>query len=184
MKILNLWQNFKDAFSEACLKHHLDGLAKAWLSSDDRTTFYVTTILPEVADKMGLKMRKELFKVDAAFCETSQSGHDVPLIFVESENNASSAIHEMRKLSSLNAPCRVLLVCCEWSSDLWGHSGRQDELLKIWNEIVKSHSEIWKINGTIGVINVEWGGVLRLTAASWNEHGEMFEMPIKILELT
>jgi hypothetical protein len=184
MNSTTLWQDFKHLFSEACDKHHLDGLTKAWCSSGDRTTFYVNTIFPEIAEKMNLKLRRELFKVDAAFCKVSDSGYDVPLIFIESENDASSATHEMRKLSSLNSPCRVLIVCCEWSSDLWGHSGRQDELIKIWSAIVKSHSDLGNLNGTIGIINVEWGEFLRLTAASWNEEGEMPELPHVILQLT
>jgi hypothetical protein len=179
----NLWQDFKMYFAASCDKHHLDGLERAWRSGGDRTTFYVNTIFPEVADQMNLTLRRELFKVDAALCKTSDTGHYVPHIFIESENNADTATYEMWKLASLNSPCRILIVCCEWSSDLWGHSGRQDELLKSWSKIIKAHSDLWKLNGVIGIINVEWGEVLRLTSTAWNENGQMIETPQIILEL-
>lgn len=180
---IQLWESFKSLFAEECRTHFPGALTAAWSSSGDRTKFYVQTIFPEIARQLNLKVRHELFKVDTAICRTSTTGHDVPLIFIESENNAGSATHEMWKLCSLNSPCRILIVCCEWSPDMWHPYGRQDSLLEQWTKIVKSHAEVWKLNGIIGIINAESGSVFRLTSAAWDEDGNLFEGPNKLLEL-
>jgi hypothetical protein len=178
-----LWKEFKTHFGKSCEIHSKDALLKAWCSQGDRTNFYSKTVLPEIAALMGLTMRTELFKVDAAFCKASSLNYDVPIIFIESENNAATATHEIKKLCSLNAPCRILITCCEWSPDLWKHGGRQDYLINEWSHIIESQAEVWKNDGILGAINAESGDVFRVTNFAWDSSGVLIEKPSTLLEM-
>ena len=182
---IELWNEFKKLFANECESRFPDDLKQVWTTASKRTEFYVNTVFPKIAINLGLEVRKELFKVDVALCQVSNTGHNVPLVFIESENNAPTATHEIWKLASLNAPCRILIVCCEWSPDLWRYS-KQDILMGEWEKIIKSHAEVWKLNGIIGIINAEFAlsnSVFRLTSAAWDEEGSLFERPTKLLEM-
>jgi hypothetical protein len=130
---IDLWAEFKTYFVQSLEKYKNNELKKAWQSSGNRTQFYTKKFFVEIAAKMGLSLKLELFKVYAAFYTNNLIDKEVPLIFVESENDAASATHELTKLLSINAPCKILIVCCEWSNDMW-KSGRQCELQNHWQE--------------------------------------------------
>jgi hypothetical protein len=90
----------------------------AWSSAKARTCLYKEMLAP-LATNLGtlieekLEAGSELFKVDFAICQNSND-IKVPLIFIESENNAFSAEHEIRKLVNLAAPLRVLITVIQW----------------------------------------------------------------------
>ena len=176
---IQIWKTFKVQFEAHLRSNHPHGIKSAWRSMKCRTQFYINTIFPAIAAHFNWEHQRELFKVDYAFYKLSSSGDKVPVVFIESENDAGTATHELRKLLSLNAPCRILIVCCEWSTDLW-KPGRQDTLMAEWSKLVASHAEVWKINGVIGVINAESGRVFRISTAAWNEAGKLIE-PVNIL---
>jgi hypothetical protein len=142
-----LWFRFRDAFMTAVSAMETEQLTAAWASQTARTIFYRDSILKSVP---------ELFKVDFVMATQSSSGLQVPVIFIESENIAISASHEVCKLSALAVPLRVLITVVEWS-DLWTTGGRRKILLPQWQSIVRAHAEIWPHPGWLGIVIGEWG---------------------------
>ncbi|MCL2525401.1 MAG: hypothetical protein FWF20_11915 [Betaproteobacteria bacterium] len=183
--LVEYWKQFKDNFQSELEATLPDTFNQAWKSSDSRTTFYREYLLPKVAVRMNLKRCNELFKVDYAFCKSDSFGNQVPLVFIESENNAFSATHEVRKLCSLAAPLKVLITCVEWSDEPgeWPNGGHRTNLMKNWANIISGHSQIWPQPCVYGVIVAErWKKRLRYyseglssSGASVDAHGVLFE---------
>lgn len=157
--LTDYWIRFRDAFArqiEASSDAELDA---AWRSQTSRTRFYCDRVLPQVAEEMALQKRTELFKVDVALC-MQHDGRDVPLIFVESENLASTADHEVWKLCSLAAPLKVLISCAEWCDEpgYWPHGGHKRERLDEWVRIIRAHNAVWPQPCVYGLIVGERNG--------------------------
>jgi hypothetical protein len=84
-----------------------------------------------------LETGNELFKVDFAISRNSD-GVNVPIIFIESENNMDSADHEVRKLVNLAAPLRVLITVAQWDeSGIWDGrgGGHRSSRLSRWGRV-------------------------------------------------
>jgi hypothetical protein len=111
-----LWNDFLKYFELELRNTPLAHLVWAWKSAANRTKSYRDCLLPKIAERMSLTARYELFRVDSSFCVEHDDSVWVPIVHVESENNAASATHEVAKLSALNAPLNVLIVCDEWST--------------------------------------------------------------------
>jgi len=151
------WKKFRDSLKGNLEAANQAALKNAWNSQPERTEFYTRKLLPKVAEDLGLYCTTELFKVDFALCAKSTSGHMVPLIFIESENDACSATHEMWKLCSLSAPLKVLISCIEWCEDpgYWppfGIKGEKSRLLLDWKSIIKAHNEVWPQPCVYGIV--------------------------------
>ena len=176
-----LWDSFKEGFITQIRLAGEVALTEAWQSSSGRTGFYCDKLLPDVAKQMGLELRTELFRVDASLCKLHQTTKQhVPLIFIESENYAHTASHEMHKLCCLSSPVRVLITCTEWGENIWEHQGTKDTLLKEWGAIIKSYADIWPQNGVLGLIVAEWSDKLSLYISAWNSNGEIHKVEEQI----
>jgi hypothetical protein len=180
--LINYWIQFRDQFSAILSSVPDQNLKEAWSSSSARTKFYTNDLFPQLAKKLELGYTTELFKVDFALCAESSSGKKVPLIFIESENDASTAEHEMWKLCSLSAPLKVLVVCHEWSEepDFWPHGGHKSKSLQKWSDIIKAHNEVWPQPSIYGVIIAEWHKTLRFYSIGFGSNGNELD-PHKIL---
>ncbi|MBA2271246.1 MAG: response regulator [Chthoniobacterales bacterium] len=110
-----------------------------------------------MASALGFGFQAELFKVDFAMW-TRDATTPVPVVFIESENFATSADHEMRKLTCIAAPLRVLMVPVEWdeSEGVWASGGLRRQLLTQWQHIVRSYNQVWPRQGVCGVVIGEW----------------------------
>ncbi len=180
------WRCFREQFSAQLQGTEKLVLQTAWSSSAERTSFYSNTLLPRVADALNLAVKTELFKVDVALCAKSSTGHDVPLIFVESENNAFTATHEVSKLCCLSAPLRVLITCVEWNEtpDFWPSGGTRARLLSEWQDIMRAHCQFWPQPGVIGILVGEWGtdNKLRFYAMAIGNNGDTCESESIVFE--
>lgn len=150
MPLTLFWKQFRKFFIAALEECSNDEFQTAWNSVANRTDFYKSRLIPSVARNLELVQRHELFKVDIALCKKSTQGHDVPMAFIESENFADSAHHEMWKLCSLASPLKVLITCAEWGEH-WKNSKKTD-LLARWQPIIKSHNEVWPHPSVYGIV--------------------------------
>ena len=174
--LLAYWTQFKHA-----LIHELDSLddsvlSNAWKSASNRTALYDQSVIQNVAKQMELEFVKEDFKIDYTLCKNVDN-YMVPLIFIESENDARSADHEIRKLSCMNAPLKVLIICTEWSdeSGFWSHGGEKRRLSEQWAKQIKAHGSVWASNSITAVVIAEWKDELRYYSFVCNSNGEMIE---------
>lgn len=108
-----LWDKFRDALEQKLKAEDKNGLETAWDSITERTDFYYK-IIPQIADDLKLEYKEELFTVDFALCEKSTSGHFVPRIFIESENEPRKiAYNELYKLCILSSPLKIIISCAQ-----------------------------------------------------------------------
>lgn len=89
---------------------------------------------------------------------------------------------EIGKLCSLNAPLKVLFVCCEWNPKLWAHGGMKDKYLNIWSNIIKTYSDNIGLLGTHGLIVAEKSDKFRFYASVWDETSSTFVNEIDITD--
>jgi hypothetical protein len=158
---LDLWEHFIREFRSTIAEASEERLSLAWSSAKTRTSFYEEMLAP-LATRLGavieqnLDTRSELFKVDFAICLNSY-GIKVPIIFIESENNAFSAEHEVRKLVNLAAPLRVLITVIQWDeeSGVWDKAYKST-LLPRWEKIICQHQTVWPRPGVLGILVGEW----------------------------
>lgn len=177
MPLMNFWKEFLSSFSESLHSTPLETFSKAWESSRNRTELYEGALLRAVAEKMGLLFKSEEFKVDYTLCVQGVDGYQVPAVFVESENVALSAHHEIRKLCCLHAPLKVLIVCAEWSNDtnVWKHGGYKNKLIQQWSKQIREHNKVWPSPCITGVIVAEWHESLRYYAFAFDHLGEIVD---------
>ena len=180
--ITDFWKKFLSGFA-AELEGISDGeFMSAWTSSSARTSLYEDRVLGNVAQRMDLGLKKEEFKVDYTLCKEGERGYEVPLVYVESENVATSAHHEIRKLCCLHAPLKVLIVCAEWS-DEWSHRGLKKDLLPKWRHQIISHNKEWPAPCITGIIVAEWQEEkLRYYALALDHFGEVVDSEKVFLE--
>ena len=151
-----LWFCFRDSLVDTLNRVDKQQLIDGWDSQTARTSFYRDYVLKNVAQDLNLVVRSELFKVDFVMAAQSSSGLQIPVIFIASENIATSASHEVCKLAILAVPLRVLVTVVEWS-DLCPSGGLRKILLPQWQSIMRAHAEIWPHPGWLGVVVGEWG---------------------------
>jgi hypothetical protein len=161
---IDLWHHFLEKFSAAIVESDVSHLARVWSSHKGRTQFYGEMLRP-LAARLGtlveeeLETGNELFKVDFAISRTS-NGVTVPVVFIESENNAYSARHEIRKLVNLAAPLRVLITVAQWDeeSGIWVDrgGGHRSKLLPEWERVIREHQMVWPRAGVVGILVGEW----------------------------
>jgi hypothetical protein len=161
---VDLWRRFIETFSSEINKLPVGDLAKVWSSHPERTKFYRQT-LKQLATGLGalieeeLETGNELFKVDFAISRNSDDVQ-VPIIFIESENSAFSAHHEIRKLVNLAAPLKLLITVTQWDdeSPIWADRGgaHRSRLLSHWEKIIRQHQIVWPRPGVVGILVGEW----------------------------
>jgi hypothetical protein len=151
MPLMNFWKEFCDAFKNILGKKTFVQLDNAWASDGTRTNFYFPEVLCDVAKIMGMEYRAEVFTADAAFVRKGSGGTEVPMVWIESENDAGSAEHEVRKLCSLAGPLKILMICSEWD-ETWPHGGMRTKWIGKWQPIVKDYGEFWPLPSLFGII--------------------------------
>jgi hypothetical protein len=173
----HLWHSFVIEF-----KKHLDAasesdLKNAWSTHTNRTRFY-RKILSNVSQGLGFEIGPEEFTVDFVMW-TSGTEERVPLMFIESENSVTTAIHEIRKLACLTAPLRVLITVVEWDEipGVWKGGGMRSKLLSEWEAIIRRHNFVWPRVGLLGLIVGEWrpDDTLRFYANAFRASGALLK---------
>lgn len=173
-----LWDNFQTLLKEELEITSIEILDNAWQSSGSRTKFYFDDLLPKVAEKMQLTfMKEELFRVDAIFYKKTDNGYNVPKIFIESENNAETADLEIRKLCSLNAPLKVLMLCLEWTESI-----KEQLTTDHWNFIIRAFANEQQLIGHFGIIVAEKTDKFRFFSFAYNEQGEVYDIEKTLVE--
>ena len=93
--------------------------------------------MPSIAQKLNLIHGKEEFHVDYVMSKSTYSNFTIPQIFIESENDITSASHEIQKLASLNSPLRVLFtVFDDWENE---NDSKVFKFLREWQHIIREH---------------------------------------------
>jgi len=178
MALLEFWNNFQKSFVEQIDALSDSELTEAWKSSKNRTYMYERKTLGSVAQAMGMTYIKEKFKIDYTFCRKADDGEEVPLVFIESENNAFDAKHEMRKLCCLSSPLKVLITCVEWSDEegYWKRGGNRKKLTDEWSKIISSHNSIWPQAAVTGVLIAEKNNhTLRFYSLVYGPNGSLIK---------
>src|SRR6267143_324483 len=103
---VTIWNRFQEIFKSTAEDCAPLELMTAWKSQTNRTKF-VKTFLNQVASALGFTLERELWKVDFALSDVSEAESNVPVIFVESENDIRTVSREggeVRKLCCHSAP--------------------------------------------------------------------------------
>ena len=182
--LLSYWSEFKNALKAKLDDISSEKLFEAWREHGKRTNLYSNDLIPGIADRLNLIFEKEFCNVDYTLCVRS-GNHNVPLIFIESENNADSSSHEIRKLCSVCAPLKVLFTVVEWSDepDYWNHGGRKKEFIDKWNSIINEHTDVWAQPHIIGFVVGEGNGdVLRFYSFALSANGRLIDSEDIIME--
>ncbi|RYE23123.1 MAG: hypothetical protein EOP51_11520 [Sphingobacteriales bacterium] len=147
MKNEQLWNQFK-----LCLKEYIDGTSiesfnNAWISCSNRTLFYKKDMFPVIAMRMGLEYQvKEYLTVDATFYKKGNHKYQIPIVQIESENNIDSTENEIYKLCCLNAPLKILFICCDFDEH------KKHQLTEDWWSYILS--DFCKMNKLVGILGI------------------------------
>jgi len=168
----DLWNNFKQSLLEGIKETDVRAFEQAWKSCNDRTLFYFDILLPRVAQKLKLGFQKEKpFRIDGIFTIRGGQTNDVPIIYLESENNARSSYEEVYKLCCLNAPLKVLIVCTEWDDQIW----KEQVVYKYWHYIIEDFKDELSLTGYFAFIIAAWDETLKFHSYVFNENAELIE---------
>jgi hypothetical protein len=174
MKPMSLWDDYVSHLKLYLASAERGALVGAWERSANRTEFYRVIALRESARAMGYEFDCELYKVDFVMWKKVDA-QKVPVIFIESENDAMTATHEIRKLCCIAAPLRILITVVEWdeSKGVWLSGGYRSPLLAEWQSVVRAYNSVWPRPGLIGLIVGEWrpDNVLRFYANAIDPDG-------------
>lgn len=149
---MSLAKSFLGALRDSLLSCDGSRLVKAWPIKPKRTRLYAESTIPEVAKALRLTHLQEKFTVDHALVRLSINEHEVPQIYIESENDYRAATHEIRKLCSLNSPVRVLITATDkgFPPD---PSGGAYAKLREWQALIRSHhQENSQFNGVVVIV--------------------------------
>jgi len=75
----------------------------------DRKYFFNELVLPKVAHDLTYILKPEFLRVDYTLMKLGECEFNVPMVCIESENNFDSCYEEILKLSSINAPLKILI---------------------------------------------------------------------------
>lgn len=142
------WKRFEDVLLEQLKITPLNDFELFWPSLPTKTQFYKTKLLPKVANRLGYKFEPEFMLVDYRFLNSD----NVPVIFIESENNHESADRETDKLCAVSSPVKVLFLCCEW---VFGARVRE-KFLEVWKKRIATHHKYCELNAIYMIVVGEW----------------------------
>lgn len=166
-----LWTAFKNALIESIKETKQADFKKAWTSRYERTCFYFDSLLPKVADKLGLELEKEvLFRVDATFYKRGGQTTKVPVIFLESENDVRTSNHEIYKLCSLNSPLKILMICNDWNE-----ASKKIITDGYWDYIIEDFIDESSLMGYLAIIIAEWNEELKFYTYVYDNNGKVIE---------
>lgn len=163
-----LWAAFQSSFRSAVESIEVTRLAEIWATQKTRTAHYADEILKSVAKDLDLHFRREYLRVDYSMWDRHSSREETPVIFIESENIATSAEDEVKILCSVAAPLKVLITVAQWEDVIprWPTGGQRSNLMTRWRSIRSAYQSTWSDPGVFGVLVGESDndGVLRFHA--------------------
>lgn len=166
-----LWATFKNHLLESINEVDTSSFELAWKSKPERTRFYFDSLLPKVACKMNLDFKKEMkFRVDGTFFKKAGQTSEVPIILLESENDAFASHDEVHKLCLLNAPLKVLMICTDWNV-----ASKKILTEKYWGYIIEDFAEESSLTGYFAIIIREWNETLKFYTFVYDNFGKPIE---------
>ena len=168
---LELWSEYKQALTQQLEGAYPDALRNAWQSHDAQKNFYLRHLLPRMASQMQCRVGKHnVFSVDAELHRTTEQGYQVPIVFLDVVPDAFQSDDSIGKMCSLAAPIKVLITSARWSDDLWPQQGTErDALLRMWDDHLRAHVNVWPQMGIVAVLIGEWTHELRFSALAWDQ---------------
>ena len=178
--LVALWHRFRDGFVAGLQTSDAAEVLDAWASQTARTAWYRRSVLQRLADELDLDLRAEFLRVD--FSMWTREPDAVPVVFIESENLASTATDEVRKLCSVSAPLKVLLTCVEWGEH-WPGGGKRNELVARWQALARAHHRVWPQEHVLGICVAEiHDSTLRVYTLALDGRGDVIEESTCALE--
>jgi hypothetical protein len=180
MKFVELteWKNFEAALIHELKATPLAEFESIWIKSQKRTQFYKTKLLPKVATNLGYEFKAEFLLVDYSILNKDR----VPVIFIESEHSAESAVHETDKLCAVSSPVKVLFLCCPWTDEV------RNQFLPRWKERITTHHKYVDQKAVYMIVVGEWGrgkpkhdGILRYYIESFDIFGKQIIDPKELV---
>ncbi len=166
-----LWDNFKTAFKQMAKNFPVQVLEQSWLTKSDRTKLYFEILLPKIAMLLDLKFKTERpFRFDGIFFKQGSQNTEVPIVYIESENDAKSSHEEFYKLCCISAPLKVLFICNAWTA-----IDKEEITNGYWNYIIDDFAETNLLTGNICIIIAEWDETLKFYSHCFNDKGILFE---------
>ncbi|MBC7553764.1 MAG: hypothetical protein H7257_07275 [Taibaiella sp.] len=164
----DIWSQFLSALKSSVESENLDVLSSAWESVTNRTSYYKENLFPKISSCLGLEYtNKEFLTIDAAFYKRGSGNYPVPIVLIESENNASTTENEVYKLCFFNAPLKVLFICCDWDENI-----KLQFTKDYWDFILNDFTEVNKLAGVFAVIIAQWDeNGLRFNSFAYGENG-------------
>lgn len=124
------WPKIRKETEAELLNRPLSDFEKAWNGLEEKTVLN-NQIFRRVAERLEYEFGTEFLRCD--FVIKNRDG--IPVVFIESENNHTSAGHEIEKLCAVAAPVKILILSCEWSDS------EKEQYLPIWKDrIARQHS--------------------------------------------
>jgi hypothetical protein len=162
-----LWTAFQKSFCAAILSLEGSRLTEIWATQYSRTIFSADELLKGVAKDLDLDFKREHSRVAYSMWDRSD-GEPTPVVFVESEEQATCADQEVKTLCSLAAPLKVLITVGEWEDVIprWRNGGHRSTLVTRWRGIRSAYHKAWRDPGVFGVLVGESDpdGILRFHA--------------------
>jgi len=160
-----LWAAFQRSFCAAVLSLEGIRLAEIWAAQYSRATFCADELLESVARDLELDFKREHSRVAYSMCHRHSDSKPTPVIFIESEEQATCADQEVKTLCCLAAPLKVLMTFGEWEDVIprWRNGGHRSTLVTRWRSIRSAYHAAWRDPGVFGVLVGESDpdGVLR-----------------------
>lgn len=137
-------------------------------NASERTSLYLKRLLPPITEACHASWAtRELHRFDAVFGTDvidpeSNSKFRIPTLFLESENVADSAHHELERLCWSFAPVRLLITVAEWHESQFPRTASRFRLRNQWDQYLKGFSDNlrrWgdRRNGVIAIMVGECG---------------------------
>jgi hypothetical protein len=164
-----LWTTFKTSLKQVIRETDFE---EPWKSRRGRTKLYFKSLLPKVASLMNLDFGEEMkFRVDGTFyVKSGQGGVKVPIVLIESENDARTSDDEVYKLCFLNAPLKVLMICNDWNEKT-----KLDLCEGYWDYIIESFAEENVLTGYFAIIAGEMNQNLKFYTYVYDDNGKQIE---------
>jgi hypothetical protein len=160
-----LWAAFQRSFCAAVLSLEGIRLAEIWAAQYSRATFCADELLGSVARDLELDFKREHSRVAYSMWHRHSDSEPMPVIFIESEEQATCADQEVKTLCCLAAPLKVLMTFGEWEDVIprWRNGGHRSTLVTRWRSIRSTYHAAWRDPGVFGVLVGESDpdGVLR-----------------------
>ncbi len=115
--------------------------------------------------------REKPFRIDGIFVKKGGQTIDVPIIYLESENIATTSHEEVYKLCCLNAPLKVMILCTEWDDQFWKKQITENH----WHYIVDDFKDELSLTGYFAFIIAAWDETLKFHAYVLNENADLIE---------